>query len=334
MPTTSLLYHPDFFAHLSTLPQPLRQRLARGSFAKSNIARMPGEIPDAPRYSFLWRWAASSLGQTPTFPHPAVAALRLQSWGQSIPSNVPLLAADLMHLHPDLNRLRLLLPSGLDGVSNEEAAAFAQVCSPVLQSHGLTLIAQRGRYWVLALEPGSPLAQHTRAADFTDPFQAQGMSLQDALPQGEMGLIWRRISTELQIELHNATLNSTRMQQGRLPFNGLWLWGLSGIEQADLLQALDMPSSAALTDQAGALADAEPWVGRLLATIRVTGVDLHWARLDDLSGQLEECMQGRSRVGLLNDMRYWRWDRTDVWKLWRRRNLLRAPWHSTALDAA
>ncbi|MGH8743820.1 MAG: hypothetical protein ACREUY_06025, partial [Burkholderiales bacterium] len=45
------------------------------------------------------------------------------------------------------------------------------------------------------------------------------------LASGEHGLHWQGICNEVQMLLHEQTLNQAREAKGDLPINGVWLWG-------------------------------------------------------------------------------------------------------------
>ena len=314
-----LLYHPDLFTQLYELPYPLKQYLASGGYRQAQFPQVPSPQPYAPRYSLLWRWAAALSGRSGVTLYPPAGALRLASWDREIPSNKILIAADLLHLYPDLDQLRMLMPTGEDEVAEEESLEFVQACSQILSDHGLSVIAYRGGSWVLGMDPDSELAKNTRPEDLTDPIQAQGMPLISVLPQGVSGPDWRKLGNTLQIALHNARVNQARERRERTPLNSLWLWGWTSNERASQVAEMEL-------DESSWLPHAEPWAASLLSFVRQAGVNIHWAKIDNLEVQIEHLLKHSSRIGLLGDTQYWQRDGIDGWKFWRWKNVEKWPW--------
>lgn len=257
MPHAATLYHPDLFAQLPALPEALKQRLACGHLSHD----MP------------------------------IAVVRARAAGVSVPPEHYLLALDLVHLFPDLNRVRLLLPDGMDGVRADEAEHLFNCCRPMFAAQGMQLESAQGRHWLLSVPSSHMVVSATTAASFTDPRQAQGMPLDEAMPKGEAGRVWRQLVSELQIELHHAEVNQQRSQNGRLSLNGVWLWGWSTPVQRRLLQ-----------DQ-----------------------NVIWVNEAHALEQIEAQMRDTDLLRLCSDQGCWVWQASEAWKFWRRRQARRVP---------
>ena len=257
MPHAATLYRPDLFAQFPALPEALKQRLACGHLST----------------------------------HHPVAALRARAAGVVVPPEHHLLALDLIHLYPDLSRVRLVLPEGMEGVRADELEGLSDCCRPAFAAQGMQLLPAQGRHWLLSVPASHAVTDKTTAESFTDPRQAQGMPLDEALPKGEAGRVWRQLVSELQIELHHAAVNQQRIQNGRLSLNGMWLWGWS--TYADY-QSLENQNVIWL-DEAHALE------------------------------QIEAHMQTAERLCLCADEGCWVWQANETWKFWRRRQVRRAP---------
>jgi hypothetical protein len=264
VPHAATLYHPDLFAQLPALPQALKQRLACGRLSSD---------------------------------HP-VAALRARAARVAVPLEHHLLALDLIHLYPDLNRVRLVLPEGMEGVRADEVEHLLDCCRPVFSEKGMQLMPAQGRYWLLSVPASHAVTDKTTAASFTDPQQAQGMPLDQALPKGESGRVWRQLVSELQIELHHAGVNQQRIQNGRLSLNGVWLWGWS--TSADYQSLEDQ--KVIWLDEAHALE------------------------------QIEAQMRDADSLRLCSDAGCWLWQANETWKFWRRRQARRAPFEYVAQE--
>jgi hypothetical protein len=266
VPHAATLYHPDLFAQLPALPEALKQRLACGHLSSTH----------------------------------AVAALRARAADVMVPPGHDLLALDLIHLYPDLNRVRLVLPEGMEGVRAEELEDLLDCCRPVFAAQGMQLLPAQGRHWLLTLPASHPITDTTTAASFTDPRQAQGMPLDQALPKGEAGRVWRQLVSELQIELHHAEVNQRRIQNGRLSLNGVWLWGWS--------TAADYQS---LEDQ-----------------------NVIWLDEAHAHEQIEAQLRDAERLRLCADTGCWLWQANETWKFWRRRQARCAPFEQVAQEGA
>ena len=257
MPHAATLYHPNLFAQLPALPEAFKQRLACGRRGSS-----------AP-----------------------VAALRAVAMGISVPAELHLLVLDFVHLYPDLNRVRLVLPEGMDGLRADEAERLIESCRPAFAAQNIELLHVQGRYGLLSLSPTHPAIRSSTPVCFTEPHLAQGMPLDEALPQGEAGRFWRQLASELQIELHHAPVNQQRMQEGRLSLNGVWIW-----------------SGASSTERIS-LQDQQPI----------------WVNEDEVIEQIEARMCDKQALRLCSDQGCWLWRPQDIWKFWRRRHAKRPP---------
>jgi hypothetical protein len=266
VPHAATLYHPDLFAQLPALPEALKQRLACGHLSSAHT----------------------------------VAALRARAADVMVPPGHNLLALDLIHLYPDLNRVRLVLPEGMEGARAEELEDLLDCCRPVFAAQGMQLLPAQGRHWLLTLPASHPIADITTAASFTDPREAQGMPLDQALPMGDAGRVWRQLVSELQIELHHAEVNQRRIQNGRLSLNGVWLWGWS--TSADYQSLEDQ--NVIWLDEAHALE------------------------------QIEAHMQSAERLHVCSDVGCWVWHASETWKFWRRRQARRSPFAQVAQEGA
>ena len=257
MPHAATLYHPNLFAQLPTLPEALRQRLACGNLST--------ELP--------------------------MAAIRALAAGVILPPEHYLLAVDLIHLYPDLNRVRLVFPDGMDGVHADEAQRLLDCCRPVFVAQSMQLLFVQGRHWLLSVPASHAVTDATTATSFTDPQRAQGMPLDEAMPKGEVGRLWRQLISEIQIELHHAEVNQQRIQKGHMSLNGVWLWGWSTPAECMSLQ-----------DQ-----------------------HLSWMNEAHALEQIEAEMRDAEVLRLCSDAGSWVWQKKDVWKFWRRRQAKRAP---------
>ena len=60
---------------------------------------------------------------------------------------------------------------------------------------------------------------------YPHPLSVLGKNINSLIEQSRQVLPWYRLINEFQMFMHQHPLNSTRLQQGRLPINSLWTWG-------------------------------------------------------------------------------------------------------------
>ncbi len=128
------------------------------------------------------------------------------------------LSADPAWVQPDMNGVRLLACGRL-GLSAKDARALADAVLPVIHDAGMQLEVSTPDRWHLKLPDDMPLPA------FAAPEQAMGEDLSQHLPQGAEGRRWRMLLNDIQIVLHQHSLNAERRAQGLAPVNSLWLWG-------------------------------------------------------------------------------------------------------------
>lgn len=122
------------------------------------------------------------------------------------------LCADPIHLQLDHDRL-LFDPYPRAGLTMEQAQALIAALNPQLRPEGMELRLVTPDQWVLRLPNALQVAVPAPAA-------AAGMPAMAALPQGTDARSVRRLSSEIQMLLHQAA--------GDAPvgaINSLWLWG-------------------------------------------------------------------------------------------------------------
>lgn len=135
------------------------------------------------------------------------------------------LRADPVHLHLMRDRMALL-EATLPDVTLPEAQAMTQT----LNDHfdGMQFFAPHPQRWYLRL-PEPPAMQTC------PPHAAIGKDVKQALPTGEDSKKWMVWLNEVQMLLHQHSVNERREAEGKLPVNSLWLWG-GGVLQTGLEQ--------------------------------------------------------------------------------------------------
>jgi hypothetical protein len=133
------------------------------------------------------------------------------------PGNDYWLRADPVHFAARRDRITLL-DAGLLNPRAEDAAEFAALLNRHFTGDQLVFQAPHPARWYLKV-PGTPrLSTHELSL-------SAGRDVATLMPTGEDSPRWRRVLTEVQMLLHDHTLNQQREARGELPINSIWLWG-------------------------------------------------------------------------------------------------------------
>ena len=128
------------------------------------------------------------------------------------------LRADPVFLHADLNSL-ILFDSQKFSLTEEDVVGFFSIINPLLEEDGLRLCCgDVFSRWYLKLE--NDLSIRT-----TPPGVANGHDIHQFLPTGEGRDYWIRLGNEIQMLLHESSVNTERQKRGEVPINSVWFWG-------------------------------------------------------------------------------------------------------------
>jgi hypothetical protein len=127
------------------------------------------------------------------------------------------LCADPLHLQFDRDRL-LIDPQALDDLDMPQANALVAMLNAHYAADDIEFRAISPREWLLRAPRALDLA-------VSDPAQAAGLPAAQALPRGADAAWARRLSSEIQMLLHQADTNTLREAHRQWPVNSLWLWG-------------------------------------------------------------------------------------------------------------
>lgn len=203
----------------------------------------------------------------------------------------------------------------------------------VLQREGFDLHADHPERWCI------PLARPLEFS-FTPLDDALGMDLGDALPDHPEARHWRRILTEIQVELHNCPVNMRRRSAGRREINSVWFWGGGFLPDATISHVIDtVYADDAVSRGLGIISDCRvrPLNGIADPDLDDIGhavlIDWHsdtatpeaaLARLEDLAGRLLKRVSGRQVELAMYDGsgEGRRYGRSEGRRFWRRRRRL------------
>jgi hypothetical protein len=205
--------------------------------------------------------------------------------------------ADPVNLQEDQNYLMMSYPSVLD-LELEEARALTESINQHFAEDGWSLEVVDAQRWYLKLDK-DPAIQTTPA------WRAVGRDIFVLMPAGENSRQWHAWLMELQMLLFSHPVNEARIEQGKAPVSGLWLWGGGELPKltststllrgdSSFMQGIAMQSACeieVLPDELSKLCnDVEPGSEQLIM--------LEYARLALQSGSME---QGHAALKQLED---------------------------------
>jgi hypothetical protein len=125
-----------------------------------------------------------------------------------------------VHLSAGLARVHLE-HQGLLELTDAELAQLAREFDASFAGDGFALTPAACRELLLQ-------APEALAGAAPEPARRAGAPLTHAAPQGPQVAPLRRLAAEIEMWLHNGTLNEARTARGALPVTTLWLWGEAG----------------------------------------------------------------------------------------------------------
>jgi len=260
------------------------------------------------------------LGQP--YPESGLGALRM--WGQTgeRPS-IWVAAADPVYLEPRLDHLAVHAQDP-ESMSPADLRPLIDHLQATLAGDGSLGFARLGRYAYLRAD--LPIATAR-----VPPYVAQLDMPNEYLPSGREAAEYRRLTSEVEMALHEHPVNTRREQQGLQPINGLWFWGGGRApEQASLalppLFAADPLVTGFWLSRGG---DAGDWRGGIAscaaestgAFVAVVPDQDDPALLQSCLGELKDLLGGgrvRALVLMFRDGIEARVEPGHRWRFWRR----------------
>ncbi len=176
-------------------------------------------------------WLAKSFGlDSDRAPY---AALRLLGEDGLEPGKHDWLCADPAQLKFTSRGLMLADASTLN-LSAEEAGGLTGSLNREFSDLGEFFAPNPGRWYLRLNHPARLTTQRLS--------QVIGRRVDQFLPEGQDGALWRRHFNEIQVFLHGHPVNQAREDAHRPPINSLWFWG-----QGSLPETLGKPFAALAT---------------------------------------------------------------------------------------
>ncbi len=254
----------------------LRDASLRDWLARADLVQVEGPV----------ELLAGVLGELGV-PCPADGLAALRMWGQTGDRPTAwIAAADPVYLEPQLDHL-ILHDLQREGVPPSDLRPLIDHLQRVLADDGDIGFVRLGSCaYVTAQQPLATAKQSAYAIDQRQP--------NDYMPTGEGADAYRRLSSEIEMALHEHEVNVARESQGLQPVNGLWIWGgghapEQNTEACPPLFADDPLLTGRWLSETGV---AEPWPGSIDACLElaVAGFVAVIPELDEDESVLESCL--------------------------------------------
>jgi hypothetical protein len=265
------------------------------------------------------------------------------------PANDYWIAADPVHLRFHQERL-ILADSGSFGISLAEAQALADALTTQLSDVGRFHVATAERWYLQLAESAGLDAAALSGLDVPPLSAVAGRRIERLLPETAQARELRKLLNEAQMILHTHATNQQRENEGKLPINSLWLWGVGSLPPRSasnfdavwssnplalgLARAAGVPTHPLPLDAATVFAHAAEQTSHLVVLDEllgpaqyengeayragITGLESRWfapLRTALATGRIEQL---RIEASTAYATLAWESRRRDQWKLWRR----------------
>ena len=150
-------------------------------------------------------------------PLPVAALTQVSAGGVGPAAGSYWLRADPVTMRADMTRV-FVTRCGLSGFDAAEREAVAGIVRGAMRREGIRIEDSVAAPWCFELP--RPLD-----FEFTPLHEALGMDVADALPSHPGARPWKRLMTDIQVELHQWEGNAQRRAEGRPEVNSVWFWG-------------------------------------------------------------------------------------------------------------
>lgn len=148
-------------------------------------------------------------------PFPA-AALSLMAGGQYSEQG-HWFRADPVHLQADIDHAILRDSHGLD-LTRQESEVLINELNEYFREEGIRFLMSDNNSWCLNIDANNAVS--TTALN-----EVISRNVYTFMPQGDDALFWKRVMNEAQMLLHQSEVNERRLDNNKLPINGIWVWG-------------------------------------------------------------------------------------------------------------
>jgi len=207
------LLFPDFFSCLETEIEGNSSHIKEGKFIYSRLFKFLGPYRGYEK-ELLSLFGAYEAEETAN--SRLVSILAEQDLQENTADSI--LRADPVFLKADQNRVFLVDGKSLK-VSREDAQRIALELNRFFHEDSIEFVVGKEPWrWYLKDSDFSP-------PNLASPFSLKGQPLEPTLSESrQMGPL-KTFLTEVQMFLHNSSINLKRIEDGQLPVNSLWFWG-------------------------------------------------------------------------------------------------------------
>ncbi|MEE4379192.1 MAG: hypothetical protein V2J55_17015 [Candidatus Competibacteraceae bacterium] len=146
--------------------------------------------------------------------------------------------ADPVHLQADLKQV--LLTDNNPDIELEQAQTWVAELNALYEDADWRFESPHPNRWYLHLNDDPGLRTHPLS-------EMAGRNIAMRLPQGPASPLWQARLTEIQMLLHNSSLNEAREAQGQLTINSVWFWGSGRLPQRTSHSITDVHASDPLS---------------------------------------------------------------------------------------
>lgn len=201
---------------VGALDQPHRFPALERIWSRGRRCRIESASPNHLRFSLF--------GIEPGGMLPVAALTHVSDRNSKVKNDYFWLRSDPVTMWADMAKV-FMTSHGFADLDPYERDEIENCIRSVLLEEGIHLHADHPERWCIALN--EPLQ-----FEFTPLDEALGMDVGEALPSHPEARFWRRVLTEIQVELHNCPVNIRRRQSGRQEINSVWFWGGGLIPEA------------------------------------------------------------------------------------------------------
>lgn len=127
------------------------------------------------------------------------------------------LRADPVTMRADMTQV-FTVSCGFADLDEAERAEISRIVKAALQHEGINASDCQNGHWCFQLD--APLE-----FDFMPLHEVLGLDVAEALPSSPGAVRWKRLLTEIQVDLHQGEVNARRRASGRQEINSVWFWG-------------------------------------------------------------------------------------------------------------
>jgi len=125
--------------------------------------------------------------------------------------------ADPVHLRIEQNHI-MLADSQAFQITTDEAKEFTNEINKVLGKDNWALLPLHPKRWYIRIKETPKMSTYALS-------QVTCRNINNFLPSGKDSVAWHKIFNEIQMFLHEHSLNQARERRGELAINSIWFWG-------------------------------------------------------------------------------------------------------------